>query len=326
MLPIGVVVPTRNSASLVPQHLDTMRPWLDQVQEVVVADSFSKDGTMDLLRGGLRHANVRFLEHPPGLYQSWNFGIAQLKAEYCYISTVGDGITRDGLQHLADVIDRLRCDVVISKPRFIDVNGATRPSPRWPIDDLLTTLHVTEPKALEGMSLFLFTLLNYRDAILGSSASNVYRTRILQEHPFPTDYGTAGDCGWGLVNCLKIRLAVTSEIFSNIREHPKSYSKAEYEVDQMSKKMLDRICQTYREEKASKPEFARTAEELQIERMIELLYDQLTCQQRLEEYRRDSIWIFKPRAWKARSARDAKKRQLEELKTTGISKLFPRGG
>jgi hypothetical protein len=326
MLPIGVVIPTRNSASLVPQHLDTLRPWVDQVAEIVVVDSFSKDGTVDLLKAGLRHPFLRFLEHPPGLYQSWNFGIAQLKTEYCYISTVGDGITLEGLQHLVDVGSRLRGDVVISKPRFIDVNGGPLPSPRWPIDDLLATLRVAEPEALEGMGLFLFTLLNYRDAILGSSASNLYRTHVLQENPFPVDYGTAGDCGWGLANCLKIRLAVTPREFSTMREHPKSYSKAEYEVDQMSKKMLDRICLTYREAIASKSDFAQAAKDLKIEPMIDLLYDRLACQQRLEEYRRRSIWIFQPGAWQARSSRGAKQRQLDQLKNAAISKLFNRRG
>src|SRR5439155_6290113 len=163
-LPIGVVVPTRNSASLAPEHLETMRPWLDQVEQVVVVDSFSKDGTVQLLKAGLRHPNLQILEHPPGLYQSWNHGIARLKTEYCYISTVGDAITRDGLEHLAEVIARLRCDAVISKPRFIDINGAPVRSPRWPIDDVTSALRVNEPIALADSALFLFTLLNYRDA------------------------------------------------------------------------------------------------------------------------------------------------------------------
>jgi hypothetical protein len=187
---------------------------------------------------------------------------------------------------------------------------------------MLTTLNVIEPKILNGMDLFLFTLLNYRDAILGSSASNLYRTRVLQENPFPVDYGTAGDCGWGLANCLKIRLAITPQIFSTLREHPKSYSKAEYEVDQMSKKMLDRICQTYREAMAPDGDFTRAARDLQIERMIELLHDQLACQQRLEEYRLRPVWIFYPGAWKARNARGGKKRQLDKLKSTAIAKLL----
>src|SRR5437660_9427228 len=157
MLPIGVVVPTRNSATLVPAHLESMRPWLDQVEEVVVVDSFSTDGTVDLLKAGLRHPNLRILEHPPGLYQSWNHGIAQLKTEYCYISTVGDGITREGLEHLSEIIARLHCDAAISKPRFIDVNGGPFPTPRWPIDDVISTLRITQPIALSGPALFLFT-------------------------------------------------------------------------------------------------------------------------------------------------------------------------
>jgi hypothetical protein len=140
------------------------------------------------------------------------------------------------------------------------------------------------------------------------------------------DYGTAGDCGWGLANCLKIRLAVTPRGFSTMREHPKSYSKAEYEVDQMSKKMLDRICLTYREAIASQSDFAQAAKALKMEPMIDLLYDQLACQQRLEEYRRRSIWIFQPGAWQARSSRGAKQRQLDQLKNAAISKLFNRRG
>jgi len=322
MLPIGVVIPTRNSASLVPEHLETMRDWLDQVQEVVVVDSFSKDGTLELLKAGLRHSDLRILDHPPGLYQSWNYGIAQIKSEYCYVSTVGDAITREGLEHLAEVIARLRSDVVISKPRFIDVNGGPISSPRWPIDDVTSTLRVREPIALSELGLFLFTLVNYRDAILGSSASNLYRTRCLQEKPFPVDYGTAGDGGWGLEHCLKIRLAVTPRVFSNIREHPKSYSKAEYAVDQMSRKMLDRVCRTYREAAARSPEFAQSAKAVQVERMIELIEEQLVWQQRLEEYRRRSIWVFRPGAWKARMARNANGREIGRLKEAGAAKLL----
>jgi glycosyltransferase involved in cell wall biosynthesis len=302
-----------------------MRLWLDQVEEVVVVDSFSKDGTLELLQAGLPHPNLRILDHPPGLYQSWNYGIAQLKSEYCYVSTVGDAITREGLSHLAEVIARLRCDVVISKPRFIDFNGQPLAAAEWPIDDMTTTLRLEEPIALSGLGLFLFTLVNYRNAILGSSASNLYRTRCLQENPFPVDYGTAGDGGWGLEHCLRIRLAVTPRVFSTLREHPKSYSKADYAVDQMSRKMLDRICRTYRDAAASSPELAQIARDLQVDRMIELIEEQLVCQQRLEDYRRASLWVLQPGAWRARVARNTKGRALKQLKETGVRKLLAGG-
>lgn len=327
MLPIGVLIPTRNAAPYLPLHLDAMREWIADVQEVVVVDSHSKDGTLELLKSELRHPGLRILEHPPGLYQSWNYGIQQIRAEYCYISTIGESITLDGLQHLAEVMTRLRCDVVISRPDFIDVKGRPMRSPPWPIADILRTLAVTDPIVLEGAALFFFTLLDYGNAILGSSASNLYRTRCLQENPFPVDYGTAGDGGWGLTNCLKIRLGVTPRRFSTFREHPKSYSKAEYAVDQLVKKMFDRISQTYREEAEKNPEFAALAAELQVDLIVDLLEQKWGFQQQLEQCRRDGgIWSLKPAAWKARGRRDAKAREIAKLRKAGLRVLGSRYG
>jgi glycosyltransferase involved in cell wall biosynthesis len=319
MLPIGALIPTRNAASYLPEHLAAMREWLPHVQEVVVVDSFSKDGTLELIKSEVRHPALKVFQHPPGLYQSWNYGIQQIQAEYCYISTIGEAITLDGLQHLADVAARLRCDVVISQPNFITEQGAPMGAPPWPIADILRSLAVTEPIVLEGAALFFFALLDYGNAFLGSSASNLYRTRSLQENPFPSDYGTAGDGGWGLTNCLKIRLGVTSRRFSTFREHPKSYSRAEYAVDQLVKKFFDRICQTYRSEAGNNPRFAAVAGELQVEKIVELLETKWRYQQQLEYYRRDGrLWVLHPAAWLARVRRDAKAQEVAQLKAEGV--------
>jgi glycosyltransferase involved in cell wall biosynthesis len=322
MLPIGALIPTRDAAPYLPEHLAALREWLPHVQEVVVVDSFSKDGTLELIKSEVRHPALKVFQHPPGLYQSWNYGIQQVQAEYCYVSTIGESITLDGLQHLADVASGLRCDVVISQPNFITEQGAPMAAPPWPIADILRSLEVTEPIALEGAALFFFALLDYGNAFLGSSASNLYRTRCLQENPFPTDYGTAGDGGWGLTNCLKIRLGVTSRRFSTFREHPKSYSKAEYAVDQFVRKCFDRIYLTYRTELANNPGFVSQARELQVERIVELLEAKGRYQQELEYYRRDGrLWVIHPAAWLARSRRNAKGRELDRLKAEGVRLL-----
>jgi hypothetical protein len=322
MLPIGVVIPTRNAANLLPQHLAAMRQWIDQAQEVVVVDSFSKDGTLELIKSELRHPRMRIFEHPPGLYQSWNHGIQQLQTEYCYISTVGETITLEGLKHLAEVMGKLRCDVVVSRPEFVDLKGRPMRPSRWPIDDILRSLTISEPIVLAGARLFLFTLTNYREAILGSSASNLYRTRCLQENPFPADYGTAGDGGWGLANCLKIRLGVTPRSFSTFREHPKSYSRAEYAVDQLGKKMFERVGQTYREAVAADPQFGSLAKQLQVDRIVELLDRQRGFQQQLEEFRRERVpWVLKPTAWQARWRRDVEAREIARLKDAALGIL-----
>src|ERR1035437_2645280 len=107
MLPIGVVIPTKNSMKYLLGHLENLSTWIDLAEQVVVVDSFSKDGTVDYLKKHLRHPQIKFIDHPPGLYASWNFGISHIASEFCYISTVGDSITRKGIEHLAITALRL---------------------------------------------------------------------------------------------------------------------------------------------------------------------------------------------------------------------------
>lgn len=56
---IGVVIPTLNCAHLLPDHLDSMQPWLDLVEQIVVVDSYSDDGTWEMLQ-------KRLAGHPQG--------------------------------------------------------------------------------------------------------------------------------------------------------------------------------------------------------------------------------------------------------------------
>ncbi|HWN97512.1 MAG TPA: glycosyltransferase, partial [Methylomirabilota bacterium] len=176
MLPISVLVPTRNSMPLLPKHVESMRAWLDVVEEVIAVDSDSTDGTREFLQKNISHPHGRFLTHPPGLYQSWNFGIAQCRAKYVYISTIGDSITRAGLEHLVSVAEGLRCDVVVSPPQMMKRGKPiTR---RWPVHQFIADRKLRVPVALSPFDGFAFALVNLRKAILGSSASNLYRREL----------------------------------------------------------------------------------------------------------------------------------------------------
>ena len=61
MLPISVLIPTRNSMSLLPGHVESLREWIDLAQEVVVVDSDSTDGTVEFVKRELTNPNIRFL-------------------------------------------------------------------------------------------------------------------------------------------------------------------------------------------------------------------------------------------------------------------------
>src|ERR1700677_5385487 len=157
MLPLGVVIPTKNSLPYLPAHLAGLRPWLDLAEEIVVVDSFSTDGTVEFLRENLKHPRTAFFSHPPGLYASWNHGIQQVSAKYVYIATTGDVITREGITRLVEAAGTLNCDVVISKPRFQDLQGQAVEI-TWPIDDIIETLDIRAPRRLDKLEALVFAV------------------------------------------------------------------------------------------------------------------------------------------------------------------------
>lgn len=322
-LPIGVLIPTRNSMAMLPHHVESLLPWLDRVAEVVVVDSESKDGTVDFLKDKLRHPDLRFLNHPPGLYQSWNFGIGQIRSPHFYISTIGDSITGEGLEHLAETAERLQADVVVSKPGFVDEHGHPVAATQWPIDDIRETLGVDkEPVAVEKMALFLFALANCFGAVLGSSASNLYRTDCMRQRPFPTGFGTVGDGAWGLQHSLDVRFAVTPRTFSTFRHHPKTYNVAEYKVNDLPLKLYQLACDTLRRRRAEDPALDALAGRVGLDALAGAMEEHLRAQQCLELCRQSRVpWIFQPRAWQARRQRAGAFRRLHELKRAGLKQI-----
>ncbi len=143
------------------------------------------------------------------------------------MATVGDSITRDGIGQLFQVAEQYQADVVISKPNFIDYGGSPTADDRWPIDVIIDRLKIAGPRLLSTAEQFLLAITNTTGAILGSSASDLYRGDCLKARPFPIDYGTSGDCAWGIQNIFEIRIAVTPARFSNFRYHEKAYPLAE---------------------------------------------------------------------------------------------------
>jgi hypothetical protein len=230
---IGVVIPTRNSASFLPRHLEQIRSWIDLVDEVVVVDSESTDETLPILRAGLKHQNLRILQHPPGLYQSWNFAVQQLSAAWTYISTVGDTIERDHLVHLLESAEALQCDVICSAPRFRHPGGVQEDPGNPPARVICNELRLTGPTLLSPRATLAyalrFALVHGLNTPMGSSASNLYSTGSLQKFPFPPNYGSAGDAFWLLQNAAHIRYAITPVSGSTYLIHPSQHSPSNHD-------------------------------------------------------------------------------------------------
>jgi len=218
-LDISVVIPTLNCIKLLPGHLESIEPWISQVNEVIVIDSHSSDGTFEALQRYLVHPNLKILTHPRGLYQSWNFGIGQTTSKYIYVSTVGDSINREHLELLENLAFRSDADVVVSPPRFIDENGVDVDYEQWPIHSIIETHPELDEIQLGPLSAFLFSAANIPCSILGSSASNLYRGDFLRSRPFPEDCLVIGDSAWSLLHSLDAKFYLTKKIGSTFRFH-----------------------------------------------------------------------------------------------------------
>jgi hypothetical protein len=313
-LPVSVLVPTYNSAATVLAHAESMRSWTDLVEEIVVVDSSSKDGTPGLLKTHLWHPNLRFLTHPQGLYQSWNTGIQQLHGRYTYISTQGDTITSGGLQHLAACAEELGADVVISRPELIAADGTPVTSQRWPIHKYLEWSGVTKPTCVEPWHMFLLTTLDVPESPLGSSASNLYRTETLQRYPFPTDYGHAGDAAWGILYAFHTSVAVTPEAFSRFMIHPKPHGSGTDDKRLLVERLFELARQTVGRLSARSPAVPDEALSLlrelpsELQRLRQLQY-------RYDDVRHEALpWVLNPAAWQARLHRNRQRQAVRRLK------------
>ena len=182
----------------------------------MVVDS-STDGSLDFLRERLAVPNVEFHSLPPGLYQAWNFGIERARGEFCYFSTVGDSISAEGLGHLVKMATQHSLDLVLSPPCMVEADGVLATT-RWPIHKFADSLKAdfVMPDIAETLR-WLTAFLPF--TILGSSASNLYRTEFLKTNPFPTEYGHGGDAALGAKIAPFVKMGITRKTCSRFVTH-----------------------------------------------------------------------------------------------------------
>jgi Glycosyl transferase family 2 len=318
-LSLGVLMPTRNCAALLRQGMAALGSWLDLAEEVVVVDSESRDGTMEFLQSKLRHRNLRFLSHPPGLYQSWNFGIRHLNTEFAYVSTAGDAITREGLHRLISAAQSLQCDVVISKPEIQDLEG--QPADLvWPIDDIISSLRISAPRKLSRVEALVFSWVHGTDAMTGSCASDLFRSECLKQFPFPTEFGGAGDGAWGVMHAAEVAWAVVPERFSRFVRHPATAGgmtrPARRETKRMDIVMREAVSLWLQTGRVSEEELARAG----WPEIRDAFTAWLDAKLEFDACRRAAWpWSLNPLAWRIRSRRQKAQSRLHALKTSVLN-------
>ena len=310
-----------------PRHLAAMANVLACCAEVIHCDSYSDDGTKAFVSKELSHPCLKQVDHPPGLYASWNHAIQQCTQKYIYISTIGDTITEDGLRRLLTLAEDTKADIVISPPRFVAAGGEEG-SLDWPIHKIVREYRLASPRALPAALMFSEAIFNCPNAVIGSSASNLYRASFLQPRPFPVDYHGAGDAAWAIHHAAEARWAIFPEVVSTFLIHPKSYEVNVHLSAEIAARMTRHFKQII-DDMHNRPSGLVAGDPL-LKRVLahpalaemELLNIRETAEQaQLESVRkRTRYWYFVPRAWGMRFRRNGyrrlKKERIQDLRTS----------
>src|SRR5579885_2179318 len=117
---IGVTIPTWNSDKALGTALASLREQKGCHVEIVVADSGSTDGTLDLCRAfGTATVSV-----PPGnMYRAINEGLNQLHTPWLAYLNSDDFVFTDGYARLISKAEATGSDVAYGNGDFVDAHG-----------------------------------------------------------------------------------------------------------------------------------------------------------------------------------------------------------
>jgi len=324
-LPLSIVIPTKNSMRYLEAHVQGLRPWIDFVEEIIVVDSYSTDGSVEFLREHLPAGKTRFFSHPPGLYASWNHGVQQAPSTYFFMATTGDTITIEGIKRLVSVADELQADVVISKPTFRGEDNQPKKAPWWPIDDMITTLRISNSRRLTQVEAILFTATHPEGAMLGSSASNLYRTATFKRFPFPTEFGPAGDGAWAWFHAAEITWGVIPDQISSFILHPHTGVHPQKHTSQGKPRAANILSESMHRWLDQGIVDQTPYKRLRWDQLITFLNSYLDAKMAFDTDRRKAVpWALNPRAWQNRAARNSAKQRLHQLKREILSLPSPR--
>lgn len=206
-----------------PGHLARHAELFARCAEIIHCDSQSKDGTPAFVAKTLNFPTLKQVDHPPGLYQSWNHALQQCTQTFIYISTVGDDIDADGLERLLALAVETDADIVMSPPRFIDEAGRLQSELRWPINNLILNHGIKKAGVVPSRLVYAEAVFHAPDGIMGSAASCLYRTSFLKPRPFPLGFHGACDSAWALRHVPEAHCAIIPDPLSTFLLHPKSY-------------------------------------------------------------------------------------------------------
>lgn len=198
---VSICLPNYNTFPYLQERFDSIFNQTFQDWELFVYDSFSDDGSWELIqRLARQEKRMRIAQGPRlGPYPAWNECLRQTKADYVYIATSDDAMALDCLEKLVAALDENKdCEVAHCPLVIVDEAGARVTDQKWPectvfghgIGDLVRKPHVR--KAPHDGLLQLTGMHNY----LSITQVLIRRSLFSRTGMFPSKWGSVSDFNW----------------------------------------------------------------------------------------------------------------------------------
>ena len=204
---VTVVVPVWQCAERLTKHFAVVRDLVAAGCSIIWVASHSADNSHQLAQEEAERFRSRYLLTPRGLYASWNRGIREVISPYTYISTVGERIEPNGLEYFLDALRSSNADLVFSPPIIEKSDISMKYFSKWPVFLYQKRLSPYHHRIIPKSIVRHLQLISGYSCLLGSFASCLTRTSVLQKRPFPTNYHHYGDTAWFCFNMSHIDLA-----------------------------------------------------------------------------------------------------------------------
>jgi len=201
---LSICLPTRNSARFLEPRLRSILNQTFDEWHVVVVDTLSTDGTLEMIRDLIPEAKRTIWTSDPGLYQAWNSCVAHSTGELIHFATSDDCENSSFYEKLISIYRATNCDMVHSLWGSIDETGREYPMPLTPMVRLFGCVPGRVYRK-DPVANFLANLLLATTA--GPSNSALLKRDLFRQFGgFPSNYGAIGDRGW----YLRASLAATT--------------------------------------------------------------------------------------------------------------------
>ena len=193
---LSICLPTRNSARFLEPRLKSIINQSFDEWHVVVVDTASTDGTLEMIRDLIPESKRTIWSSGPGLYQAWNLCVSYAAGELIHFATSDDCEHPNFYEKLIGIYRDTNCDIVHSQWAMIDEMGHTVPTPVQPMVRVFGCVPGRVYRK-DPIANFLANLL-VSTTVGASNAALLKRDLFRRVGGFPTSYGAIGDRGWYL--------------------------------------------------------------------------------------------------------------------------------